>query len=130
MTKLKMKHLNAKIARQAVLGMAAGVDFDTMGKKAYGEWLDGLSIDEFIELMEMVDEHQKTGQMFAVVVPDPDAWIEYPNRNGESPLPNGALCWVRFVDGGVAGPNRADHFLWSEVAESTRVSAYQVVPAA
>lgn len=130
MTKLKMKHVNAKVARQAVLGMAAGVDFDTIGKKAYGEWLDSLSIDEFIELMEMADEHRKTGKVFPVIEPDPDAWLDRPSRNGQSPLPGGVLCWVKFLDGGIAGPNRADAFLWSEVADSTRITAFQVVPAA
>lgn len=113
--------------KASVAAKATTTDFDGMDEKAFGKWVDDLSFNEFVGLLHMHDEFRDPGSVIipdvpvaALPAPEPEdgSWIVYTGE-GVQPLPDEAMCWVLFPDGGTAGPNRADAFLWGGDGQAT-----------
>jgi hypothetical protein len=113
--------------KASVAAKATATNFDGMDEKAFGGWIDALPMEEFFGLLHLHDEFQATGEITvpdvpvnAPKAPEPDdsSWVVYTGE-GVPPLPEDAMCWVLFPDGGTAGPNRVDAFLWGGDGQAT-----------
>lgn len=128
-------------AREAVLAKVAKADFENMSQVAYGRWVDGLPVVEFIALLDLhreglqrqnVERAKKQltktlRKQVGKISPD-EPWVVY-TGDGESPVPDDTIVRVLFPDGGESGPNPAHMFAWNPYPGHDQTLAYLVVQA-